>query len=149
MIGTSIIFTKLLVATVAGMLIGTERLFAHKTAGMRTYALVSMGSALFAVISESLALMYMGNGSFDPSRIASQIIVGVGFLGAGMIILKGDQITGLTSATGLWVAAGIGMACGFGLYEIALIATLLTLFIFTTLWFIEDKIRKSGLVKKE
>lgn len=139
---TSDLFFRLIVAVVAGMLIGLERFFAHKTAGMRTYALVAMGSALFIIISEIVSASYLGVSSIDPIRMASQIVVGVGFLGAGMIVLKGGEVTGLTSATGLWVAAGIGMAAGFGLYSIVAITTFLTIFIFTVLWFIEDRLKK-------
>lgn len=138
---TSVLFFKLIIAISAGMLIGLERLFAHKTAGMRTYALVSMGSALFVIISDVVSTQYFGT-AVDPIRMASQIVVGVGFLGAGMIVLKDTQVTGLTSATGLWVSAGIGMAAGFGLYSLVIISTILTLFIFTILWFIEDRLRK-------
>ena len=78
----------------------------------------------------------------DPLRIASNIIVGVGFLGAGMIIFKDHQLTGLTTASGLWVAAGIGTAVGFGLYNLAIVATVLTLFVFTVLWYLESKIKR-------
>ncbi len=124
------IFVRLSIAMICGMVIGAERLFAHKTAGMRTYALVSMGSALLVVISQIAGEMFVKDGSFDPIRMASQIVVGVGFLGAGLIVLRDKEVTGLTTASGLWVCAAIGMAAGFGLYGLAMIATFLTLFIF-------------------
>ena len=143
------IITKLFLAMLFGMIIGAERLYAHKTAGMRTYALVSMGAALFIIISETIAKNYIGLINFDPLRTASQIIVGVGFLGAGMIVFKDSRITGLTTATGLWVSAGIGVASGFGLYGLALTATILTLFIFIVLWFVEQKIRHLNLDKDD
>ena len=143
------IITKLFLAMLFGMIIGAERLYAHKTAGMRTYALVSMGAALFIIISETIAKNYIGLINFDPLRMASQIIVGVGFLGAGMIVFKDSRITGLTTATGLWVSAGIGVASGFGLYGLALTATILTLFIFIVLWFVEQKIRHLNLDKDD
>jgi putative Mg2+ transporter-C (MgtC) family protein len=140
---------RLFVALILGMVIGIERVWAHKTAGMRTYALVSMGSALFIIISEMIASKYVGLGGFDASRMASQIIVGIGFLGAGSIMLQGNRISGLTTASGFWVTAGIGMTAGFGLYNVAFIATIFTLFIFVVLWFIEDKLRNSHFFKEK
>lgn len=136
------IFLRLFVAMILGVVIGTERTVAHKIAGMRTYGLVSMGAALFVITSVIMSQQYLGTTSFDPLRMASQIIVGIGFLGAGMIIFKESTVSGLTTAAGLWVAGGIGIAAGFGLYTIAIFATILTLFIFNILWIIESKIKK-------
>jgi len=136
------VFTRLFTAMVLGLILGTERVFAHKTAGMRTYALVSMGAALFVIISGIIAPQYLGLTSFDPLRMAAHIITGIGFIGAGLIIFRGDQLRGITTAAGLWVAAGIGIASGFGLYIVALFATVLTLFVFTILWFFESQIKK-------
>lgn len=136
---------KLLIALLLGVVIGVERVWAHKTAGMRTYALVSLGSALFIIISEMVAQKYLGVTNFDPLRLASQIIVGVGFIGTGVIFTKGMELKGLTTATGLWVAAGIGMACGFGLFNLAIVVSVLTLFIFIVLWFIEHFLKKTKM----
>ena len=132
---------KLLVAMLLGMVIGTERIIAHKTAGMRTYALVSVGAALFVMMSHEISKMYQMS-DFNPTQVAAAIITGVGFLGTGIIFKNNEKLVGLTSATGIWVAAGIGIAAGYGLYEIAVVATFITLFIFTVLWFIEREIRK-------
>ncbi|HAE36837.1 MAG: MgtC family protein [Candidatus Nomurabacteria bacterium GW2011_GWF2_35_66] len=143
------IILSLFVALVLGMIIGTERVWAHKTAGMRTYALVSMGSALFVVISNEMVNYYSGFAGMNPLMIVSQIVVGIGFLGAGIIFNKDSKLVGLTTATGLWVAAGIGMACGLGLFNIAIVATILTLFIFIVLWFIEKRIKKSKYYKED
>jgi putative Mg2+ transporter-C (MgtC) family protein len=129
------------------MVIGTERMWAHKTAGMRTYALVAMGSALFVIISNEMVKTYAGFAGMNPLMIVAQIIVGVGFIGAGLIFTKDSKLMGLTTVTGLWVSAGIGMASGFGLFSIAIIATILTLFIFIVLWFIEQQLRKTILFK--
>ncbi len=134
---------RLLLAVVLGIVIGLERLFAHKEAGMKTHALVSLGAALFVIISEMLAMKYGTMGSFDPSRMASQIIVGIGFLGAGSIILEGSRLKGLTTASGFWVTAGIGMAAGFGLFSLAITATAFVLLIFVALYVLENSIRKS------
>ena len=131
------IVLPLFMALFLGMIIGTERVWAHKTAGMRTYALVSMGSALFVLVSSEMVRQYAGFSGMNPLHIVAQIIVGVGFIGTGLIFTKDNKLTGLTTATGLWVSAGIGMASGFGLYKIAIISTVLTLFIFIVIWFAE------------
>lgn len=147
--GTLDIIIKLFIALSLGMIIGLERIWAHKTAGMRTYALVSMGSALFVIISNEMVEYYSGFSGMNPLMIVSQIVVGVGFIGAGLIFTKGTKLVGLTSATGLWVAAGIGMASGLGLFNIAIIATILTLFIFVVLWFVEKSIKKSKYYRED
>lgn len=134
---------RLFVALLLGMIIGTERVWAHKTAGMRTYALVSMGSALFVIISNEMVKYYVGLPGLNPLMIVAQIVVGVGFIGTGLIFAKESKLVGLTTATGLWVSAGIGMATGFKLYNIAIIATVLTLFIFVVLWFLEHQLKKT------
>ncbi|MEK7113302.1 MAG: MgtC/SapB family protein [Patescibacteria group bacterium] len=136
------IIFKLVIAVVLGMLIGAERLLVHKEAGMKTHSLVSLGAAVFIVISEIISREYSGIGGFDPGRIASQIIVGIGFLGAGSIMLQGNRLLGLTTAGGLWVTAGIGMAAGFGLFSLAFITTILVLLIFIFMNFFEKPIRK-------
>lgn len=133
---------KLLLAVFLGALIGLERLIVHKEAGMKTHALVSLGSALFILISEALVLKYGNVSGFDASRMASQVIVGIGFLGAGSIMLKGSYISGLTTASGLWVTAGIGMAAGFGFYSLAIVATSLVLVIFILMGIFEKPLKK-------
>ena len=130
------------IAALLGILIGTERSAAYKTAGMRTYGLISMGSCLFVIISHAVSFQYIGLTSFDPLRVASQIVVGIGFVGGGIIMTQEHKITGITTAAGLWVSAGIGMAVGFHLYGLAFFVTLLELFIFTVLWHIEVRIKK-------
>ena len=133
---------RLSVALILGMLIGVERLFVHKEAGMKTHALVSLGSALFVVISELIVIKYTNLGGFDPTRIASQVIVGIGFLGAGSIMLQGSRLKGLTTAGGLWVNAGVGMASGLGFYSLAFISTILVLFVFVIVNILEKPIRQ-------
>ncbi len=136
------VILRLVVAVGLGMLIGAERILVHKEAGMKTHALVSLGAAIFIIISETISIQYANIGGFDPTRIASQIIVGIGFLGAGAIILQGNRLLGLTTAGGLWVTAGIGMASGFGLFSLAIISTFLILFILVVVFFLEKPIRK-------
>lgn len=143
------IILRLGVAIIFGMIIGTERILAHKTAGMRTYALVSMGSALFIIVSIMITSGFGSNTNFDPMRVAAQIISAAGFICAGLVFVRKDGVIGLTSSAGLWVSVGIGMACGFGLFKLAFIATILTLFIFVVLWFVEERLKKSKFIKDE
>lgn len=138
----SVVFIRLGVAVGLGLLIGLERALVNKEAGMKTHAMVSMGAALFVLISEVLASKYVGVSNFDPSRIASQIIVGVGFLGAGSIMLQGSRLSGLTTAGGLWVTAGIGMAAGLGLLGLATISTVFVVFILVVVYLIEKQVKK-------
>ncbi len=128
-IQNSEIVIRLSLAVILGMLVGAERFLVHKEAGIKTHALVSMGSALFIIISEMMVNKYASIGGFDPMRMASQIVVGIGFLGAGTIMLSGSRLKGLTTASGLWVTAGLGMAAGFGLFNLAIISTVLVLLI--------------------
>ena len=136
------IIWQLILAACLGGFIGLERFLARRVAGMRTYALVSLGAALFSILSKNAFQEFWGLPSFDPSRIASQIVVGIGFIGAGVIIFHKSKLQGLTTAAGLWVAAAIGMSVGYKLYEIAFFTTLLVILILTGLWHIEDKLRK-------
>lgn len=138
------IVSRLVVALFLGMIIGMERVWAHKTAGMRTYALVSMGAALFVVISDHMVQAYSMFQGTNPLFIAGNILVGVGFIGTGLIVTKDSKLMGLTTATGLWVSAGIGMAAGFGLEKLAIISTFLTLFIFIVIWFIEHQLKRTS-----
>lgn len=136
------VILRLAVAVGLGMLIGVERILVHKEAGMKTHALVSLGAAVFVIVSEMIYVKYGGISGFDPTRIASQVIVGIGFLGAGSIILQGNRLLGLTTASGLWVTAGIGMASGFGFYGLATVATLLVLFVLVVVNKFEKPIMK-------
>ena len=109
------------IAGVLGFLIGFERKNRSKEAGIRTHAIVCMGSCLLMIVSR----FGFGNSDTDSSRVAAQIVSGIGFLGAGMIIYRKKAIQGLTTAAGVWATAGIGMACGGGLYVVALGSTIL------------------------
>ncbi len=135
-------FLKIMLAATLGLLIGAERTIAGKNAGMRTFALVSLGSCLIIVMSLQIQPTFIGD-QFQISHIISGVVTGVGFIGAGMIFSKDNLLKGLTSAAGLWAAAAIGMASGFGLYTLAIFSTLMVLFVFTALWFVEEKIRIS------
>ena len=114
----------LLLSVILGFVIGFERKNRAKEAGIRTHAIVCAGSALMMIISK-----YAFTGDADTARVAAQIVAGVGFLGAGMIVYKKREITGLTTAAGIWATAGVGMACGGRLYIVAVGATLLIVLI--------------------
>lgn len=131
------VFLRLFTALVLGLIMGVERNLAGKVAGMRTYGLVSLGSALFVLIPLLVVSDFPGVSPAESFRVASQILVGIGFIGAGLVIFKGSKVTGITTAAGLWVTAAVGMAIGYGYYQVALFATGLTLFAFTVLWVIE------------
>lgn len=133
------ILARLTVAVLLGLVVGAERSRVGKRAGMRTYALVSLGAALFVVIAGVVSFKYAETFVFDPLRVASQIVVGIGFLGAGVIFVQRQVLTGLTTAAGLWVVAAIGAATGYGLYIIATYVTFLTLVIFEILWYVEER----------
>jgi putative Mg2+ transporter-C (MgtC) family protein len=132
----------LVIAAFLGALMGLERSVAGKHAGMRTYALVSLGSCLFAILG-TLTSLQLGNlfPGVNPLQLAGSVIIGVGFIGSGLSLLRGDHPVELTTATGIWVAAGIGMACGFGFYLLALVSTVLGLAIFSLFLRFENAIR--------
>ncbi len=129
-------FGNLLLALLLGACLGIERTFAGKTAGMRTYALVSMGSCLFVLIAR-LVMGPTGIPGGDQMRLAAGVVTGLGFLCGGVIVFTEHKLSGLTTAAGAWVAAAIGMAVGYGLLSLAVFATIATLFVFTALLFIE------------
>lgn len=114
---------RLVVALLLGGIIGIEREFRAKDAGFRTHFLVSVGSALFCVVSQ----YGFGEELKDASRVAAQVVSGIGFLGAGTIIFQKNVIRGLTTAAGLWVTAAIGLACGTGMLLIATVSIALVL----------------------
>lgn len=105
---------RLLLALVLGGIIGLEREYRSKEAGFRTHFLVCLGSALFCLVSQ----YGFGEMTKDVSRVAAQVVSGIGFLGAGTIIFQKNVVRGLTTAAGLWVTAAIGLACGTGLYAV-------------------------------
>jgi len=138
------ILLRLMVALLIGAFIGLEREIHEQSAGMRTLALVSLGSALFTVIS---AYGFVGIArslhlSLDPTRIASNIVTGVGFLGAGTIFLSREQerVKGLTTAAAIWVVAAVGMACGAGFILEAIVTSALALFVLYLLHYVERAI---------
>ena len=142
---TELVLTMILRLGVAGMLgtlIGLEREYRAKEAGMRTHFLVALGSALIMIVSQ----YGFGGKTADASRVAAQIVSGIGFIGAGAILQSKGRIRGLTTAASLWVAAAIGLAVGSGLYLTSIAGTLLTLI--TLHWFSSLEIKADKIMAK-
>ena len=121
---------RLLVAGILGAIIGLDREYRAKEAGYRTHFLVSLGSALIMIVSQFGAPGFTNKQlkeKLDPSRVAAQVVSGIGFIGAGTIILQKQIVRGLTTAAGIWATAGIGLAVGAGMYTIGIATTVLTL----------------------
>lgn len=130
-IGNWEILSPLLIAALLGSVIGFERERLNWAAGLRTHMLVCMGSALIMLVSAFGFADVLGqkNVVFDPSRVAAQVVSGIGFLGAGSILLRGEIVRGLTTAASLWSVAGVGLAVGGGMYTAAIGATAIMLII--------------------
>ena len=117
-----VLITRIVLAGLLGALIGAEREFRAKIAGTRTHLLVAIGAQLMMIVSR-----YGFDGQGDPARVAAQIVSGIGFIGAGAIMVNRKAVHGLTTAAGIWVAAGIGMAVASGMYAIGIATTLIAL----------------------
>jgi putative Mg2+ transporter-C (MgtC) family protein len=143
---TTELVLRLGLAVLVGAFLGAERIIAHKSAGVRTYALISMGAALFVMVSDGAIMRYLALGvtGVQPTYVLAQIVVAIGFLTGGLFLKHDNHISGLTTASGLWITAGIGAAIGFGLYTLALTAAFFTFLIFTVLWIFEQKVRAIG-----
>ena len=126
---------RLIVASGLGGLIGLEREVKRRSAGVRTNLLICMGAAFFTLLSAVLA----GDGSPNKGQVASNIVQGIGFLGAGLIIHNRSRISGLTSAASVWVVASIGMACGAGLLAVAAVATIIVIIALEIVGFLERR----------
>ena len=139
---TSVMLLKLVLAMVLGGVIGTERaILAHQPAGTRTFGLVALGACLFILISNYVTTAFINVADIQPTFMAAAIITGIGFLGGGLIIFRHDALHGVTTAAGLWITAAIGAATGFGMFAVAVFATLLTLIMFTGMWYVENKFK--------
>ncbi|WP_096186184.1 MgtC/SapB family protein [Evansella halocellulosilytica] len=128
---TTIMTVRLILAALLGGLIGVEREFHHHPAGFRTHMLVSVGSCLIMLLAFYGFQTYMENNpdvvTFDPSRLAAYVVSGIGFLGAGTILVQGYTVRGLTTAASIWVVAGIGLTVGAGMYTPAIITTVIVI----------------------
>ncbi|RLE53542.1 MAG: MgtC/SapB family protein [Candidatus Methanomethylicota archaeon] len=118
-----LIIERIVISAILGAIIGYEREIEHKPAGLRTHMLVCCGSTLFTTIS------FMGFSSGDPTRIAASVIAGIGFICAGVVMQRGMEVIGITTAATVWITAGIGMAIGVGYYMSAIITTIMTLIV--------------------
>ncbi len=116
---------RIIIAAICGAIIGYERAIQRKSAGVRTHIVVAIASALFMIVSKYgfADLLNMHDIALDPSRIAAQIVTGISFIGAGTILVRREQISGLTTAAGVWATSAIGMAIGAGMYSIGMLAT--------------------------
>lgn len=129
------------ISVILGIMIGTEREYRNKSAGLRTFILVCFGSCLFTILSIKI-------GVANPDRLAANIITGIGFLGAGVIFKGDNKIDGITTATTIWATASIGMAVGSGYFYIALLGTVLILLVLSTLTFFERFIDKKHKIRE-
>lgn len=129
------------ISVILGVLIGAEREYRNKSAGLRTFILICFGTCLFTILSIKI-------GMDDPDRIAANIITGIGFLGAGVIFKGDNKIDGITTATTIWATASIGMAVGSGYVYLAVLGTLLVLLILSSLTFFERLIDKEHKIRE-
>lgn len=135
-----IFVVRLLLAAILGAAVGVQREIAGRAAGIRTYSLVALGSASFTILS--IYAFFPG----DPGRVAAQILTGIGFIGAGIILHKPKEVVGLTTAAGIWVSAAIGMAAGSGKYFIGIATAIFTIIIFVLQ---DNVVRKTDKNEKE
>ncbi len=140
---------RILIAVIFGFCIGLERELTNKYAGLRTHILVCLGACVFTLISiygfptfapGDNVLIDQATGIRDTSRVAAQIVTGIGFIGAGTVLRNGPIVLGLTTAATLWIAASIGMACGAGMFEIAFAGTLLSILTLVSIRVFERKV---------
>ncbi|MDQ0595278.1 putative Mg2+ transporter-C (MgtC) family protein [Chryseobacterium ginsenosidimutans] len=129
------------ISVILGIMIGTEREYRNKSAGLRTFILVCFGSCLFTILSIKI-------GVANPDRLAANIITGIGFLGAGVIFKGDNKIDGITTATTIWATASIGMAVGSGYFYIALLGTVLVLLILSSLTYFERFIDRKHKIRE-
>ena len=140
---------RLLLALILGFALGLERELTNKYAGLRTHILVCLGACVFTLLSiygfptfadGDNVIVNQATGVRDTARVAAQIVTGIGFIGAGTVLRNGPMVFGLTTAATLWIAASIGMACGAGLYDIAIISTIISVGVLTLIRVFEKRI---------
>ena len=148
---TQELLLRILCAAMLGGLIGMEREYRAKEAGFRTHFLVGLGAAIFMILSKYGYddVLKADLVRLDPSRIAAQVVSGIGFIGAGCIIFQRHAVRGLTTAAGLWVTSAIGMACGTGMYVLAATATVMVVVCLETVSFIHNRFGKKNKQTEE
>ena len=135
------VITRLIVAAVLGACMGLERSLSGKHAGMRTYALVSLGSCLFTVAGLVASYQLVAFSGVNPLQIAASVVIGIGFIGSGLA-LRTEHAAEITTASGIWLAAAVGMTAGFGYFAVALASAVLGLLIFSVLSKLENRLRR-------
>jgi putative Mg2+ transporter-C (MgtC) family protein len=145
-LGLDVIVVRLIAATLFGGIIGFEREYLARPAGMRTHILVALAAATFAVVTLELMAHANAQGvtSTDPIRVIEAVTAGVAFLAAGTIIFSRGEVHGLTTGASLWLAGAIGVACGIGYYFIAILATVLAFLVLTVLRWVEKAMPQKG-----
>lgn len=143
MINEGVMLIRLVLSILLGGLIGLEREAHGRPAGLRTHIMVSLGSCLIMLTSMFIFDIYRTVATVDPSRIASGVITGIGFLGAGAILKEGEWIKGLTTASSLWVVSAIGLAAGCGFYKASIFTTALALIVLVLMRPLERLLNKS------
>ena len=152
---------RILAAVILGFLLGLERELTNKYAGLRTHILVCLGACIFTILSiygfptfadGDNVITSQATGIRDTGRVAAQIVTGIGFIGAGTVLRNGPMIIGLTTAATLWISAAIGMTCGVGLYDVAIITTILSVAVLTLIRiferrFLPTSIKRSRRIK--
>ena len=148
------IIIRLLAALILGFLLGLERELTNKYAGLRTHILVCLGACVFTIISiygfptyatGDNVIVDNATGVRDTARVAAQIVTGIGFIGAGTVLRNGPIVIGLTTAATLWISASIGMACGVGYFDVAILATVLSVAVLTLIRIFERRILPGGI----
>ena len=141
--GFPVIVARLLMAALFGAVIGFEREWRNRPAGLRTHILVCVAAATFAILTIEIVhapMFAKDTGRFDPIRIVEAVTAGVAFLAAGVVIFTKGEVHGLTTGAGMWLAGAIGVGCGLGLWQIALFSTLLALVVLSLLHLFERKV---------
>ena len=141
--GFPVIVARLLMAALFGAVIGFEREWRNRPAGLRTHILVCVAAATFAILTIEIVhapMFAKDTGRFDPIRIVEAVTAGVAFLAAGVVIFTKGEVHGLTTGAGMWLAGAIGVGCGLGLWQIALFSTLLALVVLSLLHLFERRV---------
>lgn len=146
-LGFAVITARLVLAALFGALIGLEREWRQRPAGLRTHMLVCIASATFAILTIEIVHLDMFDrdvARFDPIRIVEAVTAGVAFLAAGVVIFSRGEVRGLTTGAGLWLAGAIGVSTGLGLWQVAALATVLTLIVLSLLHLLEKQVESGG-----
>ncbi len=147
-------FIRIMAALVLGFLLGLERELTNKYAGLRTHILVCLGACIFTIISiygfptfveGDNVIVPQATGIRDSGRVAAQIVSGIGFIGAGAVLRNGPMIIGLTTAATLWISAAIGMTCGVGMYDVAILTTVISVAVLTLIRIFERRILPTSI----